>query len=170
LVLLVNPAQDTHDFTAFSDYSNTLPPDTRPVVAIFSSEADGVVGRTFRIGRTLRNIVTPWNWSDFRSESIGLGWDNTQVTHTLCANDQGGRSSQECDVRLRPPNQEPVPPIKRYGRTDLQRYGERQGPFIIVRVDRNVINGHSDIFNETFRTFLIDLVRSSVDRASATAP
>jgi hypothetical protein len=85
LVFLVNPAQDIHDFKAFSTYSDTLPEETPPVVVILSSEADGVVGRTYRIGRTLRNLVSWWNWSDFRSESIGLGWDRRHVTHALCS-------------------------------------------------------------------------------------
>lgn len=167
LVLLVNPAQDIHDFNAFTEYADDLPEETRPVVVILSSEADRVVGRTYRIGRTLRNIVSPWNWSSFRSESIGLGWDRTQVTHTLCLTEADGRPSQECGDKLR---SAPLSSVEEYGQAELRRHSTRQGPFIVVRVDGRLINDHSDIFNEPFLTFLRAFVKKSVGEVSAAAP
>jgi hypothetical protein len=149
LVLLVNPAQDTHDFNAFTRYArgHCAAP---PAVVILSSEADGVVGRAFKFGRTVRGVFTPWNWGHFRSERIGLGWDPRQVTHILCSTKADPGPSPLCDLtsRGKPDN------VVEYGSTELRRYGARRGPFPVVRVDGRIIASHSDIFNEDFLGFL----------------
>jgi hypothetical protein len=168
IVILVNPAQDIHDFEAFTDYEREgdLPENTPPVVAIFSSDADGVVGRTFKAGRTLRNIVTPWNWDDFHAESTGLGKDPQQITHTLCFAGAGAPPSRSCDPGFR---EEPPKEVVPFGQVELRRYSSRQGPFIVTGVHGSLIEDHSDIFNETFLDFLVALVRRSVGRISSTA-
>lgn len=167
IVLLVNPAQDVHDFEAFTEYEGKLPENTPPVVAIFSSDADGVVGRAFKAGRTLRNIVTPWNWDNFHGESTGLGKDPQQITHTLCLAEAGSPPSRSCDPGFR---EEPPKEVVRHGQVELRRHTGRQGPFIVTGVHGSIIGDHGDIFNETFRNFLVALVRGSVGRISSTAP
>lgn len=175
LVLLVNPAQDVHDFAAFTDYACSVPEATRPVVVILSSEGDGVVGRTFLIARTLRNIVTPWNWDHFRSESVGLGWYERQVTHTLRPRDGDDRdadgrdatchSRASCDGRL----EQAAPPVP-YGETVLRSCSSRQGPFIVVRVDARLVKDHSDMFNQPFLSFVRSFVAGNVRMISREAP
>jgi hypothetical protein len=161
-VLLINPAQDIHDFEAFTDYAATLPslPSTLPAtVLIFSSEADGVIGRTYRISRSLRNVVTPANWRNFRSESVGLGWDEEQVTHALCPAKPdcltesdprpNGRPIRVCDEPCPAPFQ-----VEEFNDTELRARSSNQGSFIVVRVDRSIISDHGDMFNDTFVSFL----------------
>lgn len=168
LVLLVNPAQDVHDFEAFTTYASSVPKSDRPVVVILSSEGDQVMGRLFRMGRTLGIIVTPWNLRHLRSESVGLGWDETQITHTLCLSEAhrqeaDGAASPLCGTWSGPP--EPVV----YDETELRSRGAQQGPFIVVRVDGHLMTTHGDIFNQRFGGFLRSFVRGSV-RALSGAP
>lgn len=163
LVLLVNAAQDVHDFEAFDKYALCPQEETHPVVAIFASEGDQVVGRTFKIGRILRNLVTPWNWPSFVPESIGLGWDPDQVTHTLCSTKAGPDPKSEC---ARGEHVDVIP----YGSTELRRKkDERQGPFIVVRVDGHIITKHGDIFNEEFLGFLRAFVAQNVRKGTVAA-
>ena len=50
---------------------------------------------------------------------------------------------------------------RQYGNVELIPQGENvaNNPFLVVTADRSVLNGHGDIYNPTFMSLLIDLVR-----------
>jgi len=153
LVLLVNPAQDTHDFEVFRAYAKDHL-QARPVVVILSSEADDVIGSAYRIGRTIRNIFwwKYWNKS-FGPETIGLGWDDEQVTHVLCSTAAGGSDESVCSDKGHDM-------CGNYGSTTLwsRTDCERPGPFMLVRVEGRVVPGHGKMFTKPFANFLQEFV------------
>jgi hypothetical protein len=164
LVLLLNPAQDTNDFKYFADYSGTLAESDHsvPVVAVFSSEADMVIGRTYRIGRTIRTLGRQSKWRVLRSESVGLGWNHEQITHTLCLVEPSRRPGRACNASLWPKPLE----VTIYDKTELRRYSDR-GPFIVVRVDGHIVTNHGDMFNETFTSFLRSFIADNAGKTLA---
>lgn len=160
LVLLVNPAQDTEDFKVFRTYAKRHG-HVRPVVVILSSEADHVIGTTYRLGRTIRNIFWYKYWnSSFVPETIGLGWDDRQVTHELCSTEEGVSEESVCGNNA---DQQGHDLCRDYGCTTLwsRTHCEQPGPFMLVRVEGRVVPGHGEMFNGPFVDFLRDFVAES---------
>jgi pimeloyl-ACP methyl ester carboxylesterase len=149
-VLLINPAQDVHDYEVFLSFAANHRDDDRGI-SIFSSEGDGVMRGYYRFGRTIRNLFSPRNWRHFYTESVGLGWKSEQVTHDLCLSKPPAAESSTCT------RNEHVGCIQ-YGPAELRARTSDRSPFSLIRVDGRIIKGHSDIFNDTFRDFLIDYI------------
>jgi hypothetical protein len=167
LVLLINPAQDTNDFEDFRTFARDYP-QSQPVVVILSSEADQVVGGVYRVGRTIRNIFWRKYWNDILGpETIGLGWNEDQVTHDLCStkasSDDGSicaRERQEsalcCDYGG----------AKLWSRTDCAS----PGPVLLIRVDGRLVGGHGEIFEDDFAAFLRQFVAAGAQNPGAALP
>ncbi|HET9767298.1 MAG TPA: hypothetical protein VFS60_10650 [Thermoanaerobaculia bacterium] len=157
LVLLVNPAQDTHDFEVFRKYARTHDGEP-PVLVVLSSEADHVIGRTYHWGRTVRNLLWPkyWHRDKFWPETIGLGWDGN-YSHVLCSTAGDAVDSSVCSAR----QLATYSLCCDYGTTTLWSRGDcagsaclRPGPFVVVRVDGRVVTDHGDMFNAPFAEFV----------------
>lgn len=148
LTILLNPAQDANDYKMFDQYNAQHHQWPAPVLVTISSNADTVVGRTWTIGQKLKNFFGRNSEDD---EDVGLGWKSQQWTHRLCSAPSG-----LVDICAGATENDGVS----YGSLRLIPFPTQtiDGPFYVVRTNRFVISGHSDIFNAAFRRFLVDFV------------
>ena len=151
--LLVNPAQDVHDYELFQEFSETHPNKSGAVLTIISSESDMVVGRMFRWGRTVRNLL-PTHWSEFQSERTGLGWRSDQITHRLCFASMTQRDAAPplgdegvCTEKWN------IEYTRDYGPLQLQSRVPETRPFTLIRTDGRVLERHSGMFDPDFVEF-----------------
>ena len=151
-----------------------------PVLLAVASTADSAVGRLFPIGRFLWTAVRPWRaFVDNRADRIGLGRYAPHRTHTLvratdspnerspAANDDAGpchcsknffaavRGIEPLDLRATGP-QDVADLVLAPSREDWDPYS----PYWVVETSGDVISEHSDIFNETFVSFLVSYIRA----------
>lgn len=151
LTLLVNPAQDVHDFEIFEAFAAHGDAAARPVMITFSSESDRVMQVAFRIGRFIRNIFKiVHDGPDFRAEMTGLGWRASQVTHRLQSVGAEDPRRAGCGQRTA------IFDIR--DQNNAQPLDRLSGAFPVIRVDKCVLNGHSGMFDPTFIGFLVELV------------
>jgi hypothetical protein len=162
VAILVNPAQDVHDYEIFEDYAREHA--NAPLrLLIVSSEADMVVGRAFRYGRTFKNVWNYKKWRNFNGERIGLGWRDSQITHVLCSTDTDGRApSALCDGSQLGEKVVEDKDTALYVRKGV----DAAGPFRLVRADGRLIRNHGDFFNPRFATFLRTVISNAARNAT----
>jgi hypothetical protein len=162
------------------DKKDPYPQSQLPILMTVASENDYAVGGVFPLARWIEALVTfHWRWYFARSHWKGMGHYAPQVTHLLepSGNRQPSNNRKthpeacKCEKitgkllpidpsSIQSATNTGVKPIGgglQFGLTEdrrLQRGWDDHSPYLVVQADRNVINGHNDIFNPTFVAFL----------------
>ncbi len=160
--LLVNPAQDVHDYEEFEKF-NGRHQGSPPSMAIISSESDMVVGRMFRWGRTLRSLL-PNHWHEFNAERFALGWTGDHITHKLCYADNAAPHDCPGNVRIGACTPGANPPVRvtDFNNIELRQEVKAPGPFVVVRSDGRIVCGHSDMFTDHFIGFFRSFISANL--------
>lgn len=182
LIVLVNPAFEARRFTELAELASERAgavDDRPPVLATFSSEADWATRYAFPIGRWLGTLSQRYGAEPGqRVKNINtLGHYRPYITHRLeakpsqttpCAvSDSPGpvtRSRAVDDVQrvyrqLKPGG------VTELSNADLKPVEDSRlptaGPYIVVEVARDFIDGHSDFANPRFQQFLIEFLTAN---------
>lgn len=158
-VILLNPAQDVHDYKRDFVPFNSGFIGNSPRLIVFASETDEVVARTWSIAQKLKGLFHRAQRRR-QGEDLALGQDDGSLSHSLCPG-----SMAESGLCQRYP---PGAGTRVYGGLSLTPIAGRKtdGPFVVVGTSGEVIANHGDIFNPTFVRFLVDFI-STGRRASA---
>lgn len=168
LVVLVNPAFEAARFNAIQRKASgfNFMEGQKPILAIFTSEADTATKRAFPAGRALATLFSEHRDAQQRRANVrAIGHYEPFQTHTLAVS-QGGDAAVGLDsiactwqaysrgdtdhwlagpvvlTRLAPP----VPGPARFN------------PYLVVRVEKGIISGHNEIWGEGFSDFLYRFV------------
>lgn len=186
VTVLVNPAFEAKRYREFDRIvreTKDFSPEQAPVLMVVSSRLDGPNRWLFRIGRVFSTVIWPPNWVHPILSMNAIGFAPAYRTHELTP------PAEECPTCKPPLEQLEVPLNKWYpsginpGSTDpgdykmakpqhfglqhemaLTHYREpvdENAPFMIVRANGEIINGHNDIFNSQFVTFLLQFTSAT---------
>lgn len=187
LVVLINPAFEATRFAPLSDMANergSYFASQLPVIAILTSEADDATKRAFPIGRWFstffekhrvqirKNGVTGTDEAiDQQQANItAVGHFEPYRTHFLRASGGSGAAAAEqpsvkaslerfADVSGRWENDTSGSMIEFEG-SMLERTANSAGrnPYLVIRVDRQLISDHNDIDDERISSFIRQLI------------
>jgi hypothetical protein len=164
LVVLINPAFEGERYFNLKTFTEEFdyPPEQRPVLAIFCSETDVDTRVFFPIGRFFSTF-----FNRYRDDPLGslqhesnlhtIPWTDEFVTHQLVTLDEyvkSGKTPPPTDVpwnattRREPWNSGAAILFPTTGPEDPWT------PFYVVKVDKMLIDGHTDIWREPFMDFL----------------
>lgn len=169
LIVLVNPAFEAARFHAIQRKAAgfTFKAGQKPILAVFTSEADLATKRAFPAGRALSTVFSEHRDVEQRRENVqAIGHYAPFRTHSMTLSDgQGGTPADLSDLactwqsfsngssdhweaglvtlrRLAPPG------------SGSQRFN----PYMVASVEKGIISGHSDIWGEQFADFLYRFV------------
>jgi len=164
LVVLINPAFEGERYFNLKTFTEQFvyPTEQRPVLAIFCSETDVDTRTFFPIGRFVSTF-----FDRYRDDSLGslqhesnlhtIPWTDEFVTHQLVTLDEyvkAGGTPPPADApwnettRVGPWNSGAAVLYPKPGATGPWT------PFYVVKVDKVLIDGHTDIWREPFMDFL----------------
>ena len=175
LVILVNPAFEAARFAPLHDLSGvrTWYPDGQlPLVVIFTSETDQATKVAFPLGRQISTLFDSYrNGEQKQADRQAVGQYAPYRTHELrplpvtgapppvvAAGDSKGN-----DLRLAQSARQQWIDLSSRNGWDLDLGGARlshlgksgpRNPFYLVAVDKQIIDGHGDIWNPTFLEFM----------------
>jgi hypothetical protein len=187
-VILLNPAFEAARYydldqmvRAFPNYSD----DQRPVLSIFTSKTDWATHYAFPFGRTLSSLSDSFSSDKQKQASLqAVGWYKDFITHHLDYNENASFPVTENPVTktVRPSlDQEFLLKSHENIKTRRDEWLAENGPsqdypfdktvlrpvkgfpardpFLIVSVDRRVMDGHSDITNPVLLNFLREYIQ-----------
>lgn len=168
LIVLVNPAFEAARFHAIQRKAAgfTFEPKQKPILAIFTSEADIATKRAFPAGRTLATLFSEHRDAEQRRENIqAIGHYAPFRTHALTLGADGAASADLDDIAC---------DWKAYSKGDVDRWdagavtltrlappgsgSQRFNPYMVASVEKDIISGHNDIWGEQFSDFLYRFV------------
>jgi hypothetical protein len=164
LVVLINPAFEGERYFNLKTFTEEFvyPTDQRPVLAIFCSETDVDTRVYFPIGRYVSTF-----FDRYRDDSLGslqhesnlhtIPWTDEFVTHQLVTLDEYVKSGGTPPPTDAPWNETTRREPWNSGAAILYPTtgpGSPWTPFYVVKVDKVLIDGHTDIWREPFMDFL----------------
>lgn len=175
LVILVNPAFEAARFTPLRDLAGVrkwYPDGQLPLVAIFTSESDQATGVAFPIGRWFSTLFENYRDKEQKvADRRTVGHFEPYRTHELRPRPREAAAppplpeAEQKAAALRAAQsarQQWIDLSSRDG-WSLELGGARlshlgrtvpRNPFYVVSVDRQIIDGHGDIWNPTFLEFM----------------
>lgn len=196
LVVLINPAFEAQQFSGLSDISaerGTYFPSQLPVMAILTSEADYATRYSFNAGRRLstvfektrdysrKNAVTGSmeSISEYQANVTAVGHFDPFRTHNLYPTQKmpgadkiyslSGNESVQSALNASARWERDVPgSMINFGSLTLERTSSSAGrnPFLVIRVDKDLIKNHGDISDERIVDFLRQLVLINTTNAA----
>ena len=167
LIVLVNPAFEAARFNAIQRKASgfTFVPKQKPILAIFTSEADTATKRAFPAGRALSTLFSEHRDARQRSQNIrAIGHYAPFQTHTLTEK-KGATTASLGEFACA---------WQAYSRGDTDHWAvgpvalnrmappdsgsRRFNPYLVVRVEKGIISGHNDIWGEAFSDFVYRFV------------
>lgn len=168
LVVLVNPAFEAARFNAIQRKASsfTFVPRQKPILAIFTSEADTATKRAFPAGRALATLFSEHRDARQRSQNIrAIGHYAPFQTHTLTENKGDARLASlgafACAWQAYSrgdTDQWPVGPVALNRLAPPDSGSRRFNPYLVVRVEKGIISGHNDIWGDAFSDFVYRFV------------
>lgn len=169
LIVLVNPAFEAARFHSIQRKAAgfTFQPKQKPILAIFTSEADIATKRAFPAGRTLATLFSEHRDAEQRRENVqAIGHYPPFQTHTLTL--RRGNSVTPAEL------EDVACAWKAYSSGDTDRWdagtvaltrlappdsgSRRFNPYMVASVEKGIISGHNDIWGEQFSDFLYRFV------------
>ncbi|PZQ34132.1 MAG: hypothetical protein DI562_00590 [Stenotrophomonas acidaminiphila] len=168
LIVLVNPAFEAARFNAIQRKASgfTFVPKQKPILAIFTSEADTATKRAFPAGRALSTLFSEHRDARQRSQNIrAIGHYAPFQTHTLTENKgaaaTAGLGEFACAWQAYSrgdTDQWAVGPVALNRIAPPDSGSRRFNPYMVVRVEKGIISGHNDIWGEAFSDFVYRFV------------
>ena len=166
-VILLNPAFEASRYTPIDDFTRSgekFPPTQKPVLVSISSEADWATSYAFPVGQWL-------DWANTKRERTTLGNYRPYRSHTLEISDGTDCGTPDilsenfykvglCLKRVR---REVTEPLRSDERNRIRKSKHPYNPFIVATTS-SVILGHNDVWNESFRGWMFELISALEDR------
>jgi hypothetical protein len=184
LVVLLNPAFEALQYAPFYDLAQSRCSyfkEQVPRLAILTSEADDATGTLFPLGRIFSTLFEKHNdivrddckhrleMDEGAADRNTVGHYMPLISHTLTPvnNGKGMRTATYENMKNIWSTQTPGGSTQ-FGSTVLTHLNKTspQNPYLNIRVDREIIDGHNDVFNEKVMEFvrlLIELSTVDVD-------
>lgn len=147
LVVLINPAVEAERFVPFDVYSRQArgKSDSATSILVLASDGDMAVKYAFPVGRFISTLFRPMRTWAWRAEHEALGVYPRQLTHRLAlsATSVDGVCNQE------------TPELKLCRLPHVENGG---APFIVARVPRELVPGHSAIYDPRLQAFLVNYI------------
>lgn len=169
LVVLVNPAFEAARFNALQRKASgmTFTPGQRPILAIFTSQADTATQRAFPAGRALVTVFSEHSTPEQKRQNIqAIGHYAPYRTHTLmqlttpATVDFKGFACGWKAYATGASNRWDVGAVA-LARTPAKAEGApsnlesaRFNPYMVVAVEKGIISGHNEIWGNEFSDFL----------------
>jgi hypothetical protein len=179
LVVLINPAFEGERYFNLKTLSEQFfyPPQQRPVLAIFCSETDSATGFWFPIGRFFSTFLERYRPSPLgnlqkQTNLRTIPWTDDFVTHQLLAVEDYTKTFGPLPPAI--PWSEAARAVPReFGDCVLVPNPDNKSPwtpFYVVKVDQVLINGHNDIWEPRFTSFLEQFIATTNKKSASTAP
>jgi hypothetical protein len=168
LIVLVNPAFEAARFNAIqrkaSDF--TFVPKQKPILAIFTSEADTATKRAFPAGRALSTLFSEHRDAHQRSQNVrAIGHYAPFQTHTLTESKGAATTASLGEFACAwqaysrgDTDHWAVGPVALNRMAPADSGSRRFNPYLVVRVEKGIISGHNDIWGEAFSDFVYRFV------------
>jgi hypothetical protein len=179
LVVLLNPAFEALQYAPFYDLAQSRCsyfPEQVPRLAILTSEADGATGTLFPLGRIFSTLFEKHNdierteckhtleLDEGEADRNTVGHYMPLISHTLMPEDNGKNMRVATYENMKNiwSTQTPGGSTK-YGTTVLTHLNKTnpQNPYLNIRVDKEIIADHNDVFNERVMEFIRLLIQLS---------
>lgn len=170
LIVLVNPAFEAARFNAIQRKASsfTFVAKQKPILAIFTSEADTATKRAFPAGRALSTLFSEHRDARQRSQNIrAIGHYTPFQTHTLTENKNATATATArlgefaCAWQAYSRGETDhwaVGPVALNRMASPDSGSRRFNPYLVVRVEKGIISGHNDIWGEAFSDFVYRFV------------
>lgn len=169
LVVLLNPAFEALKYAPLFDLANarcSYFPEQRPKLVVLTSESDLATKILFPLGRSLttiwethghiarNNCNRPLNYDEGVADRNTIGHFEPFITHELHPASIK-QALQYRQIKSIWSGQDPSRPIQ-LGTTELKSLGNtaNRNPYLNVKVDKLVMDGHNDIFRPEIIEFL----------------
>jgi hypothetical protein len=169
LIVLVNPAFEAARFHAIQRKAAgfTFEPGQKPILAVFTSEADTATKHAFPAGRVFAAMFSEYQDPEERRQNVrAIGHYTPFKTHTLTLRqDKGATTTDLTDIACA---------WKAYSKGESDRWetggvvlsrlapsdsgSRRFNPYMVTSVEKGIISGHNDIWGEQFSDFLYRFV------------
>jgi hypothetical protein len=179
LVVLLNPAFEALQYAPFYDLAQSRCsyfPEQVPRLAILTSEADGATGTLFPLGRIFSTLFEKHNdlvrtdckhtleLDEGEADRNTVGHYMPLISHTLTPVDNGKNMRVATYENMKNiwSTQTPGGSTK-FGTTVLTHLSKTnpQNPYLNIRVDKEIITDHNDVFNEKVMEFIRLLIMLS---------
>jgi hypothetical protein len=189
-VILLNPAFEAARFHDLEQLGRSLKdreyaPTQRPVLSIFTSQADWATHYVFPIGEFFSTFFQSSRDADQKAANVQtVGWFGPFINHTLDSNDNTPPGKSICETNgadfhfeteFLGQSHENIQARRNdwvNGQGNNQSYRFRDctlnpktsahvpthDPFLVISVDSNIMNGHNDIDNPKFLNFLREYI------------
>jgi len=181
LVVLLNPAFEALRYAPFYDLAQSRCsyfPEQVPRLAILTSEADSATGTLFPLGRVFSTFFEthhdierndckhPLALDEGEADRNTVGHYLPLISHTLKPLDKekNMRVASYANMKNIWSTQTPGGSTQ-YGSTVLTHLNKTtpQNPYLNIRVDEEIIDGHNDVFNEKVMQFIRLLIGLSTE-------
>ena len=155
-VVLLNPAFEASRYSTINSFirnKETFSPAQAPLMVTVSSEADWATKTAFPIGqylglaRTARELETLGNYSAFRTHTLAKGTCPTNISSPIT---EQFSMAGLCLKRLSEVSSDEVDKFA----MELSAHN----PFIVAQTTADIIHDHNDIWNDTFRNWIVELI------------
>jgi hypothetical protein len=179
LVVLLNPAFEALQYAPFYDLAQSRCsyfPEQVPRLAILTSEADGATGTLFPLGRIFSTLFETHNdlvrieckhrleLDEGEADRHTVGHYMPLISHTLTPVNDGENMRVATYENMKNiwSTQTPGGSTK-FGKTVLTHLNKTtpQNPYLNIRVDKEIITDHNDVFNEKVMEFIRLLIQLS---------
>lgn len=160
LIMLLNPAFEASMFTAMhairrTQWSEAIGREQKPLLLAISTDNDRATGWAFPVGQYLE-------FATRKRQCVTLGNYESYVTHTLKAVPESDGASPDGFW------------FDRFTASGLQLQQKEEckqpgNPFIVARTTSDIIDGHSEIWTEPLRNWVICFLRRLQDPATVAA-
>lgn len=168
LIVLVNPAFEAARFNAIQRKASgfTFVAKQKPILAIFTSEADIATKRAFPAGRAVSTLFSEHRDARQRSQNIrAIGHYAPFQTHTLTENKGTANTASlgafACAWQAYSRGDTDhwtVGPVALNRLAPADSGSRRFNPYLVVGVEKGIISGHNDIWGDAFSDFVYRFV------------
>ena len=173
LVVLLNPAFEALSYAPLYDLAQarcSYFPDQRPRLVVLTSESDWATRYVFPIGRALSTIFEthnpierndckrPLTYNEGAADRSTVGHFEPLLTHTLRPAQKAEAADYGAVKNVWA--QQQAGETLQFGSTELASLDKTalRNPYLNVRVDKHLMDGHNDIFRDEIREFLRMLI------------
>jgi len=175
LVILINPAFEAARFAPLRELASTTSydADQLPVLVEMTSKSDSATGFAFPAGRWVSTLFESTRDSaQAKANRSAVGHYQPFFTHelslltapsTTAAGNGTGKEYDLQEITAAPGWRLALGKTELVHLRDKSHTSDPRNPIMVVTVDKEVMDGHSDIFNDKVRSFLTELVFDKID-------
>lgn len=175
-VILLNPAFEASRYTVLDDLTRSgenFTSQQKPLMVTISSEGDWATGLAFPVGQwldlanTARERTTIGNYRSYRSHAL----ERSNGTNCNPIGPAGiSESFDRAGLCLKRVRREEKDKLSKDNRNKIRQTFHPFNPFIVASTPANVIPNHGDVWNDSFRGWLFELIAALENRAPAPTP